>query len=318
MTDKPRNVLVTGASRGLGLGIARRLTAAGYQVIAVARSKSKPVSEAIAEVERGGRGRLHFAACDLGQIEAIPNLVKDLRKEFGPLYGLVNNAAVGHDGALAVMHNARIEELVRLNTLSPLVLTKYIVRGMMAEGTGRIVNVASIIGFTGYSGLAAYAATKAAMLGFTRSLAREVGRLGINVNAVAPGFLDTEMTHGLAGEQRAQVVRRSALRRLADVDDVASAVEFLLGEGARSISGTVLTVDAGATASAVPPHRASAGAIRLRHGVPDPKPLKAWPLRAVTFAVAPERSCPSAAELRSACITKRLPRQPQTDIRKPR
>ena len=248
MTDKPRNVLVTGASRGLGLGIARRLTAAGYQVIAVARSKSKPITEAIAETERGGRGRLHFAPCDLGNIDTIPDLIKNLRKQFGPLYGLVNNAAVGHDGALAMMHNARIEELVRLNTLSPLVLTKYVVRGMMAEGTGRVVNVASIIGFTGYSGLAAYAATKAAMLGFTRSLAREVGRLGINVNAVAPGFLDTEMTHGLAGEKRAQVVRRSALRRLADVDDVAGAVEFLLGDGARSISGTVLTVDAGATA----------------------------------------------------------------------
>ncbi|HZR61292.1 MAG TPA: SDR family NAD(P)-dependent oxidoreductase [Xanthobacteraceae bacterium] len=248
MTDKPRNVLVTGASRGLGLGIARRLTAAGYQVIAVARSKSKPMTEAIAEAERGGRGSLRFAPCDLGDIDAIPDLIKNLCKEFGPLYGLVNNAAVGHDGALAVMHNSRIEELVRLNTLSPLVLTKYVVRGMMAEGAGRIVNVASIIGFTGYSGLAAYAATKAAMLGFTRSLAREVGRLGINVNAVAPGFLDTEMTHGLAGEQRAQVVRRSALRRLAGVDDVANAVEFLLGDGARSISGTVLTVDAGATA----------------------------------------------------------------------
>jgi 3-oxoacyl-[acyl-carrier protein] reductase len=248
MTDQPRNVLVTGASRGLGLGIARRLSATGYRVIAVARGKSKPLVEAIAEAGRGGRGSLHFAPCDLGQIDAIPELIKDLRKEFGPLYGLVNNAAVGHDGALAVMHNARIEELVRLNTLSPLVLTKYVVRGMMAEGTGRIVNVASIIGFTGYSGLAAYAATKAAMLGFTRSLAREVGRLGINVNAVAPGFLDTEMTHGLAGEQRAQVIRRSALRRLADVDDVAHAVEFLLGDGARSISGTVLTVDAGATA----------------------------------------------------------------------
>ena len=248
MTDKPRNVLITGASRGLGLAIARRLTAAGYQVIAVARGKSKPINEAIAEADRAGRGSLHFAPCDLGKIEAIPDLIKNLRKEFGPLYGLVNNAAVGHDGALAVMHNARIEELVRLNTLSPMVLTKYVVRGMMAEGTGRIVNVASIIGFTGYSGLAAYAATKAAMLGFTRSLAREVGRLGINVNAVAPGFLDTEMTHGLAGEQRAQVIRRSALRRLADVDDVANAVEFLLGDGARSISGTVLTVDAGATA----------------------------------------------------------------------
>jgi 3-oxoacyl-[acyl-carrier protein] reductase len=248
MTDKPRNVLVTGASRGLGLGIARGLTAAGYQVIAVARSGSKPLTEAIAETVRGARGSLHFAPCDLGKIDTIPDLIKNLRKEFGPLYGLVNNAAVGHDGALAMMHNARIEELVRLNTLSPLVLTKYVVRGMMAEGTGRIVNVASIIGFTGYSGLAAYAATKAAMLGFTRSLAREVGRLGINVNAVAPGFLDTEMTHGLAGEKRAQVVRRSALRRLADVNDVANAVEFLLGDGARSMSGTVLTVDAGATA----------------------------------------------------------------------
>jgi 3-oxoacyl-[acyl-carrier protein] reductase len=248
MSGKPRNVLVTGASRGLGLAIARRLSAAGYQVIAVARSKSKPLTEAVAAVERDGCGPLHFAPFDLGKVEAIPDLVKNLRKEFGPIYGLVNNAAVGHDGALAMMHNSRIEELVRLNTLSPIVLTKYVVRAMMAEGSGRIVNVASIIGFTGYSGLAAYAATKAAMLGFTRSLAREVGRLGINVNAVAPGFLDTEMTHGLAGEQRERVIRRSALRRLADVDDVANAVEFLLGDQARSISGTVLTVDAGTTA----------------------------------------------------------------------
>jgi 3-oxoacyl-[acyl-carrier protein] reductase len=243
-----RNVLVTGASRGLGLSIARKLSAAGYRVIAVARSKNKQVTDAIADAERGNRAPLHFAPFDLGKIEEIPDLVKSLRKEFGPLYGLVNNAAVGHDGALAMMHNAKIEELVRLNTLSPIVLTKYVVRAMMAEGAGRIVNVASIIGFTGYSGLAAYAATKASMLGFTRSLAREVGRLGINVNAVAPGFLDTDMTHGLAGEQRERVVRRSSLKRLADVEDVANAVEFLLGDNARSISGTVLTVDAGATA----------------------------------------------------------------------
>jgi 3-oxoacyl-[acyl-carrier protein] reductase len=102
--------------------------------------------------------------------------------------------------------------------------------------------------FTGYSGLSAYAATKASMIGFTRSLAREVGRLGINVNAVAPGFLDTDMTHRLAGEQRHRVIRRSALKRLADVEDVANAVAFLLGDDARNISGTVVTVDAGATA----------------------------------------------------------------------
>jgi 3-oxoacyl-[acyl-carrier protein] reductase len=243
-----RNVLVTGASRGLGLGIARKLTGAGYRVIAVARSKSKQISEAMAEAERGNEAPLHFAPFDLGKIDEIPDLIKNLRKQFGPLYGLVNNAAVGHDGALAMMHNARIEELVRLNTLSPIVLTKYVVRSMMSEGVGRIVNVASIIGFTGYSGLSAYGATKASMLGFTRSLAREVGRLGINVNAVAPGFLDTEMTHGLAGEDRQRIVRRSALKRLADVEDVANAVAFLLGDSARNISGTVLTVDAGATA----------------------------------------------------------------------
>jgi 3-oxoacyl-[acyl-carrier protein] reductase len=248
MAKTMRTVLVTGASRGLGLGIARRLTGEGYRVIALARQKTKAVTEAGAEAKRAKQGALHFVSFDLGQVEKIAELVRKLRKEFGPLFGLVNNAAIGHDGALAMMHNSQIEELVRLNTLSPIVLTKYVVRAMMSEGAGRVVNVASIIGYTGYSGLSVYAATKASMIGFTRSLAREVGRLGINVNAVAPGFLDTDMTHGLAGEQRQQVVRRSALRRLAEVDDVANAVEYLLSDKGRNISGTVLTVDAGATA----------------------------------------------------------------------
>jgi 3-oxoacyl-[acyl-carrier protein] reductase len=248
MPEPMRSVLVTGGSRGLGLAIAQRLAGAGYNVIAVARKKSKPVTAAIAESARAGQGALHFVPFDLGNIDDIPDFVRGLRKQFGPLFGLVNNAALGHDGVLATMHNSQIEELVRVNTLSPIVLSKYVVRAMMSERAGRIVNVASIVGFTGYSGLSAYAATKASMLGFTRSLAREVGRLGITVNAVAPGFLATEMTHGLAGEQLQQVTRRSALRRLAEVDDVASAVEYLLSDKARNFSGTVLTVDAGATA----------------------------------------------------------------------
>jgi 3-oxoacyl-[acyl-carrier protein] reductase len=243
-----RTVLITGASRGLGLGIARKLTATGYDVIAVARKDNKDLAAAIAEAKRAKKGMLHFVPFDLAEIDKIPELVRGLRQDFGPLFGLVNNAALGFDGALSLMHNSQIEELIRVNTLSPIVLTKYIVRAMMSDGAGRIVNVASIIGFTGYSGLSVYGATKAAMLGFTRSLAREVGRLGVTVNAVAPGFLDTEMTHGLTGEQRAQVVRRSALRKLAGVDDVANAVDYLLSDKAQSISGTVLTVDAGATA----------------------------------------------------------------------
>jgi 3-oxoacyl-[acyl-carrier protein] reductase len=243
-----RTVIITGASRGLGLGMARRLAEEGYQVVALARKSTKQVAEAAAEAKRRKRGGLEFVPFDLGRIDEIPELVRTLRKDFGPPFALINNAAVGHDGALAIMHNSQIEELIRVNTLSPIVLTKYVVRSMMSERAGRIVNVASIVGFTGYSGLSVYAATKSSMLGFTRSLAREVGRLGINVNAVAPGFLDTEMTHGLAGDERARIVRRSALRRLAEIEDVVEAVEFLLSDGARNITGTVLTVDAGATA----------------------------------------------------------------------
>src|SRR5581483_4517945 len=147
-----------------------------------------------------------------------------------------------------LMPTARIEELVQINTTSPIVLTKYVVRHMISDGGGRIVNIASIVASTGYSGLSVYGATKASLIGFTRSLAREVGRMGVNVNAVAPGFVDTEMTQGLAEEQREKIVRRSALRRLATVQDVADAVEFLLGCKSKSVTGTVLTVDAGSTA----------------------------------------------------------------------
>jgi 3-oxoacyl-[acyl-carrier protein] reductase len=110
------------------------------------------------------------------------------------------------------------------------------------------VNVASITAFTGYSGLSVYSASKSSMIGFTRSLAREVGRFGVNVNAVAPGFMDTEMTQGMDEDHRQQIARRSALRRLPLVEDVADAVEFLLGDKSKSITGTVLTVDAGTTA----------------------------------------------------------------------
>jgi 3-oxoacyl-[acyl-carrier protein] reductase len=174
--------------------------------------------------------------------------VKALRKDFGPIYGLVNNAGTSAEGTLAMMQISQMEQVVRLNTLSPMVITKSVVRSMMADGGGRIVNIASVVAFTGYSGLAVYSASKASLVGFTRSLAREVGRLGITVNAVAPGFVDTEMTHKMTGEQREQIVRRSALKRLVGVEDVANTVEFLLGDGAKNITGTVITVDAGTTA----------------------------------------------------------------------
>jgi 3-oxoacyl-[acyl-carrier protein] reductase len=241
-------VIVTGGSRGLGLGTARTLAAAGYRVVAVARRETEELHAAIDACAAARTGALQFRAFDLADIDGIGALIRTIRTQCGRIHGLVNNAALGSDGLLGTMHNSQIERLIRVNTLSPIVLTKYVVRAMMADGGGRIVNVSSIIGFTGYSGLSAYAATKAAMLGFTRSLAREVGRTNITVNAVAPGFLDTEMTSGMEGAQRQQVARRSALRRLPEIEDVANAIAYLLSDKARNVTGTVVTIDAGSTA----------------------------------------------------------------------
>jgi 3-oxoacyl-[acyl-carrier protein] reductase len=243
-----RNVIVTGGSRGLGLGIIRRLAKSGYRAIAIARKEGDEFGAAKQEAEASDSGSLEFIPFDLAEIDNIPELVTMLRERFGAMYGLVNNAGISTDGVLALTSNAKIEQVLRLNTLSPIVLTKYVVRSMMADGGGRIVNISSITASTGYSGLSVYAATKASLVGFTRSLAREVGRTGINVNAVAPGFVNTEMTKGFTAEQRQQIERRSALRRLVDIDDVADAVHFLLSEQSKNITGTVLTVDAGNTA----------------------------------------------------------------------
>src|SRR4029077_1225450 len=238
----------TGGSRGLGLGIVRRLICDGYCAIAVARQMNDQLASTIEHAEQSRPGSLYFMPFDLGDVEEIPNFVKKLRKDFGPIYGLVNNAALGSDGALAIMHNTEIERLIRVNTLSPIVLTKYVIRHMLADGGGRVVNVSSIAGFTGYSGLSVYGATKASLVGFTRALAREVGRRGVTVNAIAPGFVDTDMTQGMEEEERSRIARRSALKRLPDVDDIANAVGYLFGDAAKNITGTVLTVDAGATA----------------------------------------------------------------------
>ncbi|TCK70257.1 SDR family NAD(P)-dependent oxidoreductase [Acidipila rosea] len=243
-----RNVIVTGGSRGLGLAIARRLSSTGYRVIAIARKQNPELTTAMQDAEGSNPGSFHFVPFDLAETDNISCLVRQLRKDYGVIYGLVNNAGISFEGLLALMPAHQIEQLVRINVVSPIVLTKHVIRLMMADGGGRIVNLASIAAFTGYSGLSVYGATKASMIGFSRSLAREIGRVGININSVAPGFIETDMTKTLSDDMRQQVERRSALRRLAEGKDVANAVEFLLGDNARNITGTVITVDAGSTA----------------------------------------------------------------------
>jgi 3-oxoacyl-[acyl-carrier protein] reductase len=242
------SIIVTGGSRGIGLAIARRLAGAGQQVIAVARRPTDQLDAAMAEIEAGGRGSLRFRSADLADTPNIPALVRELKSDFGPIAGLVNNAGIGTSGLLSTMPDSQIARLIELNVVALIVLTKYVLRTMMAQGHGRIVNISSIVGANGFKGLAPYSATKSAITGFTRSLAREVGGLGITVNAIAPGFIDTEMTAELGIADRDKIVRRSALRRMIEVDDVAGAVEYLLSDAARNITGTVLTVDAGGTA----------------------------------------------------------------------
>ena len=238
------NVIVTGASRGLGLAISKRLATSGFRVIGIARKETAEFKSAAAAAP----GALIFWPYDLGDIEGMPELLKAIRKAHGPLYGLVNNAGLGTEGLISAMPMKDIEQLIRINTLSPIALTRQAVRSMMSEGQGRIVNMSSIIASTGYSALSVYAATKASMVGFTKSLARELGRAGITVNAVAPGFIETDMTGALDADKKAKIARRSALQRLAEADDVARAVDYLMGDGGRNITGTVLTVDAGNTA----------------------------------------------------------------------
>jgi len=224
------------------------LARAGYRVVAVARRSSPELAAAAAQATQDARGAIEFKGCDLADLTLIAPLVRAIRADFGPLYGLVNNAGLGTSGILSSMRDQAIQQLIQLNTVSPIVLTKYVLKSMMSEREGRIVNIASIVAATGYSGLSVYSATKASLIGFTHSLAREVGQLGITVNALAPGFVDTAMTHELTDAQREKIARRSALHRMPEPADVAHSVEFLLGDGGRNITGTVITIDAGNTA----------------------------------------------------------------------
>lgn len=237
-------IVVTGASRGLGLAICRQAIDEGYKVIAIARGQSDGINTLMADKPE----RCHFIAADLSELDNIPSLCQRIIKQFGRPYALINNAALGHDGVLATMPNAEIDNLMKVNVQAPILLSKYLLRSMLLNRKGRIINISSIIARTGFNGLSVYAASKAALEGFSKSLAREVGKGGITVNCVAPGYMQTDMTGSLQGDKLASIKRRSPLGRLATVEDASAVVMFLLGNKAASITGTVMTVDAGSTA----------------------------------------------------------------------
>lgn len=239
-----KTVVITGATRGLGLATALQAVTEGYKVIAVGRNLSNELDQAIKQKPE----LLSFEQFDLSNVEKIHEFATYISKKHGRLWGLVNNAALGTDGVLATLHEKDIGQLIRVNVEAPILLSKYLLRPMLMNRAGRIINISSIIATTGFSGLSVYGATKAAISGFTRSLSREVGKAGITVNTIAPGYMETDMTSGLQGEKLESIKRRSPLGHLAKAEDVAHAVTYLLSDKASNITGSTITVDAGSTA----------------------------------------------------------------------
>jgi 3-oxoacyl-[acyl-carrier protein] reductase len=241
-----RSVIVTGGSRGLGEGLVQAFLADGDRVATCSRS-STPATEAW-EKEFGPEGRFYFEPFDLADRTSADAFVHNVVERFGGVDILVNNAGVAREGVIGLFSDDDVDAVVDLNLKATVHMTRLVVRRMLRQGSGRVVNISSVVGLSGYRGLSVYGATKAALNGFTRALARELGSRGVTVNSVAPGYLRTDMSHGLDEDQLGQIVRRTPAGRLGEPGDVAAAVRFLVSEEAAFITGHVLVVDGGLTA----------------------------------------------------------------------
>jgi 3-oxoacyl-[acyl-carrier protein] reductase len=240
-----RTVLVTGGSRGLGAGIVQSFLDSGDRVATCARSSTPEIQSWSTDPRYADR--FLFQPADLARSADAESVVRAVVERFDRIDVLVNNAGVARDGILSLFSDEDIDTVVDLNLKGTFYVTRLVSRRMLARGGGRIVNVSSIVGRSGYRGLAVYSATKAALDGFTRALARELGSRNITVNAVAPGYLRTEMSHGLDDGQLEQIVRRTPAGRLGEPEDVARAVQFLAAEDSDYINGHVLVLDGGLT-----------------------------------------------------------------------
>lgn len=235
--------LVTGASRGIGKAIALDLVAQGATVVGTATSESgaQAISDYIQQA--GGKGK--GLALDVVSQEQIDEVVKAVTDEFGTITILVNNAGITRDNLLMRMKDDEWDSIIQTNLNSVYRMSKACLRGMMKAREGRVINITSVVGLMGNAGQTNYAAAKAGVIGFSKSMAREVGSRGITVNSVAPGFIDTDMTRALPEEQKEALTQQIPLGRLGSPEDIAKAVTFLASEGGAYITGQTLSVNGG-------------------------------------------------------------------------
>ncbi|XZG71164.1 3-oxoacyl-ACP reductase FabG [Chitinibacteraceae bacterium HSL-7] len=243
MSLEGKVALVTGASRGIGKAIALELASQGALVIGTATSEGG--AAAIGEYLTAAAGKGVGLALNVTNEGACEAIVAQIEKDFGPIAVLVNNAGITRDNLLMRMKDEEWDDIMSTNLRPVYKLSKAVLRGMMKARWGRIINIASVVGATGNPGQTNYSAAKAALFGFTKSLAREIGSRGVTVNAVAPGFIDTDMTRVLPEEQKAALVQGIALGRLGDPKEIADAVGFLASERASYITGQTLHVNGG-------------------------------------------------------------------------
>jgi len=237
--------LVTGASRGIGKAIAEHLAALGATVIGTATSDNGAdnITEYLTAMNSSGGGK--GMCLNVADADSVAAVIKSITDEFGAVSILVNNAGITKDNLLMMMKEDQWNDIIDTNLTSVYRLSKAVIRNMMKKKKGRIINIASVVGLTGNPGQTNYSATKAGMLGFTKSLAQEIGSRNITVNCVAPGFIDTDMTRELPEEQREALIKQIPLNRLGDPADIAAAVVFLASPAAAYITGETINVNGG-------------------------------------------------------------------------
>jgi len=245
MWDSKEVVIVSGGSRGLGLAIVEHLLSHQYIVATFSRTESNR----ILEIKDGdpNSNNFYWEPVDATNQKDLKKFVFNVFKKYGRIDGLINNAGATLEQLLPVTNDNEIQKIISLNIESVIYLTKYVTRIMLQKQIGSIINISSVVGHSGFKGTSVYSATKAALDGFSRSLARELGHKHIRVNSISPGFMATDMTKNMPAHRMEQIIRRTPLGRLGDVDDMVGLTNFLLSNEARFITGQAIIVDGGLT-----------------------------------------------------------------------